>query len=183
MLVDRLTPSQLRGSVQVSVAGLTYEARNLVLYSGADILARLLAGETGKISHVYIEYENTAGAVSPVPAGRGVTAVDLQSMTPPRDFLRAPLAATPLKYSTDVGSYAGNGVTFHAVTTATQGALHGALTPFSAGSNSVVMAVSLVAATRGVIAGDLLYARHVLSTPLPVTGLGQVSVTWNTEVL
>ena len=103
-------------------------------------------------------------------------------MAIPQDFLRAPLAANPLVSST-AAEYNGNRVTFHAVTTAANGVLHGASTPFTAGAGSKVMALSLVASTGATFGADILYARHVLSTPLPVSGLGQVSVTWQTEVL
>jgi hypothetical protein len=54
---------------------------------------------------------------------------------------------------------------------------------FSAAANSKVFAVSLLAAPTGAAAGDVIYARHILSTPIAAVGAGQVTCVWTTEAL
>ena len=180
MIRDSLS-SSLHGHVTVTVDGVDYSEKNLVVHSGADVLAALLAGNNDyRITYAYIEYENTVGAPTPLPIDRANNTAELHGMTAPQDFLRAPLSALPMRSPTSA-DYTGNQVTFHATSSSTAGTIN-ALS-FGAAANSQVIAVSLIASPGSGFSQDVLYARHVLASPQSVTGLGQVSVTWQTEIL
>ncbi len=175
---DHLGAERLTGYVTVRSGDVEVRGKNLVVYNGGDIIAALLAGKPNyKISAFYFEYENTAGTPSAAAVDRSDTAADRQAVTTPKDLLRAQLVAAPLIESAD-DNHLGNQVTFHAVTSATTG-LNGL--PFSAGADSKVYAVCLVATpTPGTPADDLLYARFLLDTALPVSGSGSVAGSWVT---
>ncbi len=158
-------------------AGQEAIGENLVTYQGGDVLAGLVAGRsTYKISHMYFEYENTAGAPTAGVAARTDTAVSRQAVSAPKDLIRAPLIAVPTLTAAD-GNHVANRATFYALTTATTGLISSL--PFTAGANSKIYAACLVAAPGGnTTAQDLVYARYILSVVLPVTGTGQCSGTW-----
>jgi hypothetical protein len=174
-------PERLTGRVLVrNDAGAEADGHNDVVYTGGDVIAQLLAGKSNyRISHVYFEYENTAGTPSAGAVARTDRAADIHGYTAPRDIIRAALIAEPLIEAAD-GDHDGNQVTFHALTTSSTGLLNSL--PFSAGSDSKIFAVCLVAAPAGSNhLQDVLYARFVLSTAVPVTGGGQASCTWITK--
>lgn len=171
-------PDIYRGFIRCSNdAGLVVVSHNDVVYQGGDILAKLAAGNSNyKISHMYFEYQNTAGSVTAGTVSRADTAASRQGVSSPYDLIRAPLVAVPNLTAAD-GNHAFNQATFYALTTATTGLLHGL--SFSAGANSKIYAMCLVAAPGGSDQlQDLLYARAILSSPLPVSGSGQVSGAW-----
>ncbi len=170
----------LKGYVRVeNEDGVVVEGRNLVVYTGGDIIAQVLAGNPEyRISHMYFGYENTAGVPSPPAAARSDTAAGrYHALTPPEDFLRAAVLDPPQLSAGDV-NHNFNVVTFNAIGIGPTGVLGLA---FGAGSNSKVYDVGLIAAPTGVYTGDILYARYVLPTALPAVGSGQVSATWATE--
>lgn len=180
-MADTLDLSKLlRGRVRVwNEAGVCVESSNLVVYNGADIIAKLLGGECEyKISHMYFAYENTAGTPSPAAASRTDTASDFWDLTAPEDFIRSPILQPVTFESTDT-QYLHNQVTFYSVTVATAGE-HGV--PFGAANNSKVYKLGLVAAPgTNPETDDLLYASYVLPTALEAAGSGQISATWATE--
>jgi hypothetical protein len=170
----------LRGYVTVSNgAGLHIAARNLVVYTGGDIIAKLLGGQTEyNISHMYFAFENTVGTPTPpVPARTDTAASAFHSLVSPRDFIRAAVLVPPA-FSASDGDHSYNRATFTAIATAAAG-VNGV--PFGSSSNSQIYAMGLVAAPTGAYAGDILYAHFALPTSLPVAGSGQVSATWMTE--
>ncbi len=179
-ITSRLLIEQLSGRVIVSnERGDRSEGKNLVVYTGGDIIAALLSGKANyKISHFYFEYENVDGSVTAAAVARGDTVSSRQAVSDPYDLLRAPLVAVPLITASDE-NHEGNQATFHAVTSGTTGLIN-ELT-FSAGAFSQVYAVCLVAAPVSEDSGqDVLYARYLLETPVPVTGTGLVSGSWAT---
>ncbi len=177
MARDRL--KKLRGWVRVqNEHGQFVESHNLVVYSGADIIAALLGGlSTYAISHMYFGYENTAGTPAPPAAARTDNAATFAAYTTPKDYLRAPILQPPV-FSSSGSDYDANVVTFSSIATATVG-INGI--PFAAGSNSKVFDVGLVASPTGLIASDILFAHFILPTALPAVGGGQVSATWAVE--
>lgn len=177
MLRDKL--SRLRGYVRVwNELGQTVESHNLVVYTGADIIAALLAGQTGyNLSHMYFGYENTAGVPAPPAAARTDTVATFVAYTAPKDYLRAPILQPPVLTSSGV-NYTANVGTYSSIATAATG--ENGLT-FSAGSNSKVFDLGLVASPTGLIASDILFAHFILPTALPAVGGGQVSATWAVE--
>jgi len=170
--------TMVRGSVRLQSGIYAVAGWNLVTYQGGDILAALLSGDQRfKISHMYFEFENVDGVPGAAAAARTDTGASVRSLATPRDLVRAPLVATPLKSAADA-NHAGNRVTFHALTTASVGLINGL--PFGAASFSKVYAACLVAAVGGADhTQDLVYARWIPPAPLPVVQ-GQVSGTWTT---
>lgn len=171
-------PENLFGRLRVeNEAGEFCDQKNMVVYGGADVLARLLAGQNNyRIQHFYLEFQNIAGSPTPLAVSRANNAATVKSyLTTDKDLLRAPLAATPL-ISASSGTYAGNQATFYALSTATTGLLNGL--GFGPGTNSKVMALCLVAAPTGAHADDIVYARAVLGTPVAAVGAGTISASW-----
>lgn len=177
---DKLSLKQfLRGYVTVwNTDGGIVRARNLVVYTGGDIIAALLAGKGEyQISHMYFGFENTAGSPSFAAPARGDTTTFFSSLSSPQDYLRAPILL-PTQIDAADANHDGNRATFVAVSNATSG--ENGL-DFGAAHDSQVATLGLVAAPTGSVAGDVLYARVNLPTPLPAAGSGQVSASWATE--
>lgn len=176
-MLDRIP--LLRGYVEVrNEAGLVVRAKNLVVYTGGDIISKLLGGQPEyRIANMYFAYENTAGTpVPPVPV-RTDTVAAFAGLAPPRDYIRAPVMVPPAFSASDV-NHSFNRATFTSIVSASTGQNGLA---FGSGSNSKVYALGLVAAPTGAVAGDLLYAYFALPTALPAAGSGQISATWMTE--
>lgn len=156
---------------------------NLVTYQGADIIARLLAGQANyRIARFWFEFENSSTPTTPSP-GRADTAQSVRAeATAPRDIVRGMLAAQPL-LSPSGPEYTGNQGTYHAITaTGAAGEINSL--SFEAADNSHIIAMCLVASPTGPsINDDLVYARYALGTPLAVGAAGQVAATWMTEAV
>jgi hypothetical protein len=176
-MFDRIP--MLRGYVEVrNEAGLVVRSKNLVVYTGGDIISKLLGGfPEYRISHMYFAYENTVGVpVPPVPV-RTDTVTAFSGLVSPRDYIRAPVLVPPAFSTSDV-NHQFNRATFTSISSAVVG--ENGL-PFGSGSDSKVYALGLVAAPTGGVAGDVLYAYYALPTALPAAGSGQISATWMTE--
>lgn len=179
-MTDRLSLKKLlRGYVVVrNEIGQEVRAQNLVVYTGGDIIANLLAGnDEYAISHMYFGYENTAGAPSFAAPARSDTVAFFSGLSSPQDYLRAEILLPTQIDAADV-NHNGNRATFNAVAVDVVG-VNGL--PFGSGNNSKVATLGLVAAPTGLVGGDVLYARVNLGTALPAAGSGQVSATWATE--
>lgn len=152
-------------------------------YTAGDIIAALLSGDqTYRLSHMYVVFENTAGAGTPlVPARADVagTGGTFLSLAGNYDFIRIPVLPTAVISAVD-GNHNGNRATFTGVGTAAVGEAQG-LT-FSAAANSKVVNIAIVAAPTGAVAGDVLYSHSDLATPLPVAGSGQAGATYAVEI-
>jgi hypothetical protein len=142
--------------------------KNIIPYQGADILARLLAGDNDyKPGAMFFEYENTAGTPTPPSPTR---AEDISyylndlPLTSNRDYLRIPLVVSP-SLTASGSDYAGNQVTFFALTSGTSGE-HGE--PFGAGDDSKVYGVALAATPEPTQASqDWLFSRSYGFTVVP----------------
>ncbi len=169
----------LRGYVTVrNEDGLIVRARNLVVYGGGDIIAQLLAGNAKyRISHMYFGFENTVGVPVFAAPARTDTVAFFSGLVAPQDYIRAPIV-DPVTLAAADANHSYNVATFNAIATSVVGE-NG--TAFGAASNSQVATLGLVAAPTGLVAGDVLYARVNLATPLPAAGSGQISATWATE--
>ncbi len=92
---------------------LLVDKNNLIVYSGADILAKALAGVTDyKISHMYVGYKDP-GAGSPAPAiAKANSIVVYDSLISDSDygFLRIPLSLIPSFFNET--NYNNNNVVF-----------------------------------------------------------------------
>jgi len=122
--------------------------RNLILYSGADVLALMASGAPGfHVATMYMEYENLAdpGDTPSIPSydrTGGIAYYNGLSASPNKDFLRIPITVSPSLSSSDDAIYDGNVVTFFAVSEGLAG-FHGK--PFGPSSNSAVYGAGLVA--------------------------------------
>jgi hypothetical protein len=172
------TRSLSRGYVYITdlSSGVTVEGMNSCPYQAADILAGLAAGLPNyQIAGMYYEYSNGAGTATPFALTD--TSVSRQGVSSPYDLVRAPLIARPVLSSTSV-NYADNAVSFTTLTNATEG-LNGS--PFGVSSSSQILSVCLCSFPQGsTYTGDLLYARFILGSALPLTGTGAVSCSWPT---
>ena len=173
-----IIPRQLRGRIWVeNEDGFRVEATNLVVYTGGDIIAQLLAGNGQyRISHMYFGFENDP-APTFAPPDRGDTVEFFSTLVSPQDYLRAAIMQ-PTQIEAADPNHEGNRVIFNAVASGTVG-VNGL--DFGAAFASHVGTLGLGAAPTGAVAGDVLYARVNLPTPLPAAGSGQVSATWATE--
>ncbi len=174
-------PSRYSGRVVVRCGDAISEGHNDVTFQGADVLAALMAGHSEyKISHAYLEFANIVDPDSGTMS-RSDTAASRQAVSDPYDLIRAPLIAVPLVASTD-GDHDGNRVTYHALSNAAEGLINEL--EFSADADSNIYAACLVAAPGGSDhLQDLVYARYILSSPIPVSGLGSVSLAWITDFI
>jgi hypothetical protein len=89
---------------------LVVDKRNMVLYRGADVLARCLAGAANsKISHLYLAFRNNSAVVtSPAKADTTFTT------GAEHNYLRVPLTL-PASYTASGATYANNIVVFSIV--------------------------------------------------------------------
>lgn len=136
----RIFSQDKRGNIIQAV-----ETPNLIVYSGADIVARCLAWQQLYFPRVvYFEFENTAGVPTPPTPTRADDDLSYYTaLASPKDYIRVPIGINPSLDTTDVSKYASNRVTYYAMTDATEGE-HSV--PFSAGSNSKVYGAALIAA-------------------------------------
>jgi len=118
---------------------------NLIPYQGADVLARVLAGDvTLKAASILFEYQNTTGAIA-VPTPTRDEGIDYYlttiPLTPNRDYLRVALSAPVAFSSSDSAKYEGNQASFFAISSGIKG-IHNE--PFSSAAHSKVFGVGLV---------------------------------------
>jgi hypothetical protein len=154
---------------------------NLVLYSGADILAKLLSGAQYPANAMYLEFKNLADPSDPIvppvfDRTGGIEYYNGLSSSPDTDFLRVPLAVSPNLTPSSV-NYVGNQVTFFAQTEGLSG-FHGKL--FGPASNSAVFGAGLVAAPDlSDQSQDVLFSRVYagIDKVLKETGF-EIGVTW-----
>lgn len=139
---------------------------NETLYGGAEVLARILAGQSQyKIGAMYFEFVNTTSS----------------SLTPPdfdqtydsgqayyngldgsgRDFIRVPIVVNPTLATSNDAGYANNLVKFYGQITTATGNFG---TAFSQTANSKVVGAALVATPTTQFADDIVYARFYYPT-------------------
>ena len=168
------------------------QQQNLILFEGADIMAGLLAGDMNKrISHMYFEYENTAGA----PVAPTITRADGRSYfasktgAANKDWVRAPLVMNPSisVIPTGSASYKGNGALFTATTasvTPANGIANAANYFASSGANgpSKITTAALVSAVNpNSNVEDLVFSRLNLSAAISLQPSSHVVFFWNVK--
>jgi len=151
--------------------------RNLILYRGADILARLLGGDTKYIVNtMYFEYTNgVVPSITPLP-GEGQSYYS--GLTGSQDFIRSPVDLTPLWSSSDVAKYTGNIVRFFSATAGTAG-YHSVA--FSQGAGSKVYGGALVATPTDAFSGDIVFARFYFPSALTKLDGMQIGIKWGVQ--
>lgn len=158
------------------------QRRNSVLYSGADLLARLLATGAPKLNAMYIEFKNLAAPVDPIvpPAydrSGGLAYYNGLDSSPDTDFIRVPLLAEPARTSSDAELYDANQLTIFAQTEGLVG-FHGK--PFSPSANSAVFGAALIGSPDlGDQTQDLVFARVYTGIDKLLKEEGhEIGVTW-----
>ena len=160
------------------------QLNNLILYGGADIMARLLAAQRQyAINVVYMEFKNTLGAISPpaVSRGDGVEYYAGLDASPDTDFLRIPLLVNPTVQASDP-EYESNQVTFFAESEGESGFFG---KPFSQAAASHVFGAALVAAPDlNDQSQDIVFSRVYIGelatwgTPVDKQDGKQIGLTW-----
>ena len=150
--------------------------RNTTCYEGADILGRIMAGQTNYIPSVmYFEFENGGSfpAKTADREGRSYYAAVEASAT--RDYLRVPIVRTP-DLSAQNASFATNVVTWYCQNSVTLG--QGGKV-FSEAALSTVYGLALVAAPDpDDRTEDLVYAKSYDFTAEAKDANHQLSATW-----
>lgn len=162
---------------------------NTIVYSAAEVLARLAAGQPGyKIGGFYFEFVNLASPgdpVSPPAYDRSGAAEYYNSLEVSlhTDFVRVPLLTPPALSTTDALKYVLNQGLFTAQTSGGTGRWG---KPFTVGANSTVFGLALVAMPNADDPSqDVVYSRVYpkktdLVTPLAVPKLDgeEISAAW-----
>ena len=164
---------------------------NLILYSGADIMAQCLSGNAAyAVAAMYLEFQNNAGSssssssssIAPPTFDRtgGVAYYNGLAGSPDRDYLRVPLTVNP-SISASSALYTGNQITFFGVSEGTVG-FNGK--PFGESSNSSVLGAALVSTPDWASqASDQVFSRVYsgIDAVRKETGF-EIGVTWTVRL-
>ena len=123
----RLVPAGLVRSFLCNAEGkplkLIEEAKNLVTYQGADILAKALTGAAGYFPNsIWVEIQS-GGYAAPVPARTDTAASIVAAYSGTQDAVPCQLAA-PAGFLSSGANYANNRATFWAFTQASTGSVN-----------------------------------------------------------
>ena len=89
-----------------------FSKKNLIMYAGADLMARALAGQGNMIDYLYLEFTNSTVPTDPlIGSPRDVGIAYYNSLAAPKDYLRIPITAIPVVSATGA-SYLTNSVMF-----------------------------------------------------------------------
>jgi hypothetical protein len=148
--------------------------RNLTMFAAADIIARLLAGQTQyRPAAMYFEFTNT-GAGAPTPLqDEGYSYYAGLAGSGDYDYLRVPIDISPT-LEAEGDDYLANKLTFAALTAGSTG-VHGSTFSHVA---SQVIGVALVATPTDDAADDIVYARRYFDTAITKVSGQQIGVTW-----
>lgn len=161
------------------------ERKNLILFSGADVMARVLGGQADyKVAAMYMEFKNLADPNDPItpPAydrTGGIAYYNGLASSPDTDFLRIPLELNPALGSSGV-DYESNQVTFFGISEGTTG-FHGK--PFNAAVNSAVYGGALIATPdQDDQAQDVVFSRAYAGIDKILKSNGfQIGITWTIQ--
>ena len=164
---------------------------NQIQWTWGEIACKLFGegNQDYKISGMYLEFENTATSGDEVSApsfdrSEGIEYYSALSASPSRDFLRVQLISNPsvtLISGYEGSSLKNNQLTFFAQSTGSLG-VHGK--PFTAGSNSTVFGLALVATPSwSDRTKDLIFAREYYPTASQVVkqASSQIGVSWTEQ--
>jgi hypothetical protein len=159
----------------------TVRRPNTLVYTGVDLLARILAWQDLRINAAYLEFMPAGGGDPPEttvdPAeGRSYYQDIDNGVGMGSDYLRVPIVVPPYIDSTDADRFAGNRVTFSAFSTGSQG-VNGK--PF--GDNATIFGLALVYAPDmgpGAREHDIVFARSYGFSPKVKAGTHQIMLSW-----
>jgi hypothetical protein len=143
-------------------------ATNVILYSGSDLLAKILAGHTQYLpSHLYIEFTN--GTFTPPAVTRassnGKAYYDALDGVSDSDFLRVALNGAVVLSATGA-DFVTNKMVFSATAAGTTG-----INGQAFGAGSKVVGSALVCSPTGEHADDVVFARSYFDADKQITVL------------
>lgn len=157
---------------------------NMVLYSGADLLARALSGDKNAfLTTMYMEYTNEATPTADEPV-RERTSVYYEALSDPKGYCRVPLTAAP-GFRTSSSEYEGNILILKAQTEGTTENGPGLVD----GVSNVVAAALAAAPSVSDKTLDRLFSSAVLKNgssqlaPLPKIANAQIGIRWELKFL
>lgn len=153
---------------------LVSSGRNDLVFSGVDVMARLLAGQ-GRLDGLYLEFANGIDpAAFPPPAVNPRYGVEYYTgLSGAHDYMRVPLRVDGALEASD-SRYVSNRVRF----LGTSGGAAGARgLPFSASAGSAVYGAALVMLGK-TPADDLVYARYSLPRAEAISDNQAVGISW-----
>lgn len=157
--------------------------KNLITYGGADIIARLLAGQGNyRLVRMWFEFDNGGSPATPAPSREDTAVSVIAEATGTRDILRGSLVAQPLLQASGP-DYGSNQGVYHAITPAGS-SIQGEVNSLAFGAGSSIIGLCLAASPGGSdIEDDWIYSRFALGAgdELAVGSSGQVAATWMTE--
>ena len=193
MLKDEIK-DMASGSVSVSYRNkttgesvLVLEQKNLITYGAADIIAKLIAGDSRyAINGMYFQFENTPGSPNPgqsIDRSSGIGYFN--SLDGPSDWLRVPIITSGKIAKSPIGSvsYSGNSVTFVATTGAADVQGEGTY-PFSASDSSKIFSLALVA--MPVIEDktkDVIFSRANLLSSISAIEGSYIDIFWTISLM
>jgi len=160
------------------------EQKNLVLHGGADIVARLLSGDSRyAINGMYFKFKNTTDPIAPEIPSRSDTVDQYHSITGTDniDWLRVPIITSGKIAAVPEGShYSGNSVTFVATTASvSQTGKSAEENPFGDANNSKIFSVALVSMpSTSSITGDVAFSMSSLTTAIAAIPDSYIDVFW-----
>lgn len=155
---------------------LIVDKRNLILYSGANVLSNALSGvPNSAINYFYVSYNNS-GSFSP-PVIDLADSNPITSYTTPFGFLRLPLSFSP-SYSS-APNYTNN-TSFYTTQVSSATAAGGAA--FISGTSSIFECALINAANPSNIAQDTVFSR-INFNPILFDGSSSLTVVWGVEFL
>lgn len=153
---------------------------NTLVYTGVDLLGRLLAWEDVRINAAYLEFmpPDSGGVpettVDPAEGRSYYQAID-DGTGMGSDYLRVPIVVPPYRDSTDEDRFEGNRVTFNVFSTGNLG-VNGK--PFT--ENASIFGLALVhAPDMENRAEDIVFARSYGFTPKVKTDMHQIMLRWS----
>jgi hypothetical protein len=148
---------------------------NMILYQGADLLAKALAGvKYASISHMYVGFQN--GAVTPTTIDK-TNSSPFSSFVAPKGYLRLPISYNPSFLAQT--NYSGNTVIFTSIIASTAGA-HG--DTFTA-SSSNICEVGLAAALNPENDGEDLFFSRATFDPIVYDSNYNLTISWGVNFL
>jgi hypothetical protein len=160
-----------------------FKTKNLILYSGADILARVLTGDTDyKVNGMFLEYRNGIPAAPSITRSRVRTYYE--GLVAPSGYVRVPTLAAA-SFAASSTDYSGNMVTYIATTDGTY--VNG---PGIADGVSQFYAAALVAMpdfadrTQYIVFSASNFLNSTLAfTPITKVANAQISVKWTIKFI
>jgi hypothetical protein len=159
---------------------LMHSGPNKLVFSGVDIMTRLLTDDTRKLDGLYIEFANTAdpSGIVPPTVDPLVGVEYYTSLSGDHDYLRVPLRVEGDFEASDT-RYSGNRVRFIGVSGGANG-VRGLPFGSAAGSVAYGAALALLGKTP---ADDLIYSRVYMVNLDPVGDNQAIGISWSATLL